>query len=1409
VRSVDQHGATLHANFVQLALRCASIVRVKAPLLFALVPLLASAVPLETKALPKVLSDWKPWVLHDEKDLGCPFLQGSAQAECSWPGRLSLEFTSNQGGAFTQVFQVYREGYQPLPGEKEHWPQNVQVDGKAAVVLISNGGAPQVLLGLGEHRVSGRFEWRGLPESIQIPLATGLLELRVNQKPVAPNRDAEGRVFLQREANAEAENDRIDIEVSRLLVDEIPFELDTRLHLKISGQSREVMLGRALPDGFVPMAIESPLPLKIESDGSLRIQIRPGDYTLSLKARHDTSVESLKRPAPDGLWTDDDEIWVFAARPSLRQVLVEGVPAVDPSTTTLPTEWKALPSFSVGLADEVKLTQRQRGDSDPAPDVLNLNRTLWLDFDGHGYTVSDKIGGRLHRSWRLDMQPGTELGRVVASGADQQITRMSAQANQGVELRDGLLNLEAESRITGSVAAVSAVSWDADFNSVTSVLQLPPGFRLMWARGADTVENTWLSSWTLFDIFLVLLICVAIGRLYSLSWGALALVTLVLIWKEPESPTVVWLAVLVFEGLHRVLPQHWVKTLLNVLRVATLGILGVLSVMFAVTHIRHGMYPALAQEYRQLGALKSYSEYSLDNAAQYERSAQVSDETNAKFEVPADAVSEQNEVQDIPAPKPTQNKKWDQAQRKRFNVLDYDKNATVQTGPGLPRWDWTPVSIRFSGPVQKDQQISLFLLGPVENFALAIVRVLLLMVLVLLALGVVKNLRPPSVKQSGGLAALLMLLGTLLGAREARAQDHEPGNAPITGEPVVPSSDILQQLKKNLLEKPDCAPQCASSPRLLIEATKQNLNLRIEVLAGAETAVPLPGSAQQWSPETVLLDGKNAAALRRDNEGILWLAVKPGSHQVILQGALPNRDTVQLGLLLRSFRVEAKLEGWALSGLREDGVADDNLQLSRVAKREAAATAALQTGNLPPFVRVERTLKLALNWTVETRVTRLTPVGTAVVLEVPLLAGESVTSSEVRVQNQKALVNLVPQEIEKSWTSTLATAPQLTLTAKALVPWVEVWRLDLSPVWHASFSGIPEVHQQDAAGTRMPEWRPWPAESISISVTRPETVQGQTLTVDESKLQLAPGARATDATFSANFRSSRGGLHPFVLPEEAQLQEVKINGQTQPIRQEGRAVAVPLVPGSQSVELKWRESRGISTSYRTSGFELGTPSVNAEVELKVPNDRWVLLVRGPGVGPAVLFWSFLLVLLVVSLGLSRTKLTPLTSLHWVLLSLGLSQVPVYAIAVVFVWLLALGWRARTPDLEVNTFNLRQMALVGATVVALGVLSAGVYAGLLGRPEMQVMGNGSNAYLLRWFVDRTQVAYPTAWALSAPMWVYRFAMLAWSLWMALSLLKWLKWGWQAFSSGGLWKSARQVAKPSAIVVPPKAPEDRAP
>jgi hypothetical protein len=140
-----------------------------------------------------------------------------------------------------------------------------------------------------------------------------------------------------------------------------------------------------------------------------------------------------------------------------------------------------------------------------------------------------------------------------------------------------------------------------------------------------------------------------------------------------------------------------------------------------------------------------------------------------------------------------------------------------------------------------------------------------------------------------------------------------------------------------------------------------------------------------------------------------------------------------------------------------------------------------------------------------------------------------------------------------------------------------------------------------------------------------------------------------------------------------------------------------------------------------------------------------------------------------------------------LLGLGLTQASLEGAAIMMLWPLLLGWREQRPELPREAlFNLRQLILVGWTLAAMMVLMAAIREGLLGRPDMQVSGNGSTCDSLRWFADRADGPLPQAQIISVPLLVYRGAMLLWALWIAGALLSWLRWGYGAFSAGGLWR-----------------------
>ncbi|HYE37778.1 hypothetical protein [Methylocaldum sp.] len=1326
----------------------------------------ALADPLPSDSVPDPLKPWTDWVLHGHENRSCPSVHTNPEdRRCIWPTRLELVL-DDRAGRFALDAHVYAESWLPLPGDVEHWPQQVEVDGKPAVIATVEN-IPGIRLAPGDHSVKGRFIWDRLPANLAVPNDTGIISLTVKGQSVPfPAFNEQGQLWVYRQASEDAapseRTDTVDVQVYRRVIDETPLRVITQMDLDVSGRQREILLDGALPPESIPLQITSSLPARLEPDGKLRLQLRPGHWTVQLAARFPVPVESLQLPPSTAPWPSE-EIWVFDARPQFRVVEIEGVAAIDPRQTNLPEEWKAFPAYRMESGTAMNLKLIRRGDPEPEPDSLTLHRRIWLDFDGGGYTVNDDIGGRMTRDWRLNVRPGVDLGRVAIDGEPQSITREDETGAIGVEVRRGAVSLSADSRIKDT-RTLSAVGWDKDFRSVNAELNLPPGWRLFAATGVDHAPGTWIARWTLLDLFVVLITAMAVARLWSWPYAVFTLLALALLWHEPGAPRYVWLNILAAAALLTVLPEGRITSAVRIYRNLAVLALILIAIPFMVDQARFALYPQLEQPWVAMPS-EAPAEFRKQEEAPVEAPQTMESYT------PRPKLYERGAPPAVPS----------SADMEGRAFKETDPNAITQTGPGLPEWHWKSIPLTWNGPVLRNQEIGLVLLSPTVNLLLNFLRIALLIGLAVFFLGGRPQFRPFSPRS----ALPLLLLPLLLFIPDAKAD--------------FPNAALLEELKSRLLAPPDCLPQCAEVPLLKIDARRSELRQTLEIHAQELIALPLPVNTAQWTPSKVEVDNTPAEGLFRSQDGGLWLALKPGRHVVTLSGILLARDQIQIPLPLKPRRVEASGEGWRIEGIRENGIPDVQLQLVRVSNgdRPSAELPVLESRPLPPFLEVERTLRIGLDWRVVTVVRRASPSDRPVVVSVPLIEGESVVTPGLQVEDGKVVLNLLPGQHATSWESVLSKGATVNLKAPETTGWIEIWRADISPIWHMKPEGLVVIHHQDAEGNWLPEWRPWPGESVTLRLTRPQGVPGNTLTIDRSRLELNPGIHATDAALMLTLRSSQGGQHAVKLPEHAELQSVSMDGAAQPVRQQGRLVSLPIHPGEQTATLVWRDGSGIRSRLIAPEIDLGIPSVNSATTFSLGQDRWVLLVGGPRFGPAVLFWGVLIVIALLSVALGKLPWTPIKFWQWLLLLIGLSQIPVIGGIVVAGWLLALGWRANMGQkLDDSQFNLLQAGLAVLTLVALSFLLEAVRHGLLGLPDMQIAGNGSNAYSLNWYQDRSGPTLPRPWIVSAPLWVYRVLMLAWALWLAYSLLDWLRWGWNCYASDGLWRPRKKKEKSEA-------------
>lgn len=1303
--------------------------------------------------VPDDLEPWVPWVLEAHTPTrNCP-LAGEAgnRKACIWhlPARIDVR---DQRVSFNWETRLFGEGRVRLPGDQHHWPIAVMVNGVPQAAL-AEAGRPYLTLPAGDHRVQGELRYGRTPQRVTVPGDLGLIDVTINGVAATTVRRTGDTLLLAPAGDTDTAPDTRDallVRVFRRIEDDVPLRLTTRVEMEVSGQVREARLGPALLEGFVPLRLTSALPARIEQDGSLRVQLRPGTHVVEIVARDTLGRDRFARAAPTGAWPET-EIWAVATDPDLRSLNIDADTPADPGRVGAPPDWAQLPTFVLTPDDRLALHPVAPEVTARPTDLLNLERTLWLDDNGERWTVQDAVNGQVRRGRHLTTATDMVLGRATVNGEDRLITRQDGDT-RAVSISPGPLSMRAVSRLEAG-RTFAATGWQFDVDHAQALLHLPPGWALMAARGADRAPQSWVAQWNLLDIFFVLVIAAAFARLLGAPAGLLALVTMALAYPYGGSPKLLWLLALVGVALCRHLPQGRIRQAAQWVRNGALAGIALVCLPWFAALLQQAVYPQLALPgHVVMGGAYDQTRESfsapvvMDSAAELSATRQVA------------ALEDRLLTKAAPTPAPN----WD---------------ATIQTGPGIPEWRGQTVRLEWSGPVTADETVHLLLVPP------AVTRLGKVVVVLLVALLFVILARGRRVPMTGGILrrstpAGLVLVGML--AAVSPATEANSG--------AFPDAALLEALEHRLTRPPACLPDCAVLSTAQIRLSDERLDITLTGNTGAHVALPLPSGTGErpWQAAEVTIDGR-PTALHTDTEGVLHVRAPEGRHQLRMSGPVSG-DSVTLRFALVPAYLGVDAPGWSAAGLDGERLQSRELTLSRTPTAASdAGEAALAPDPAPTFAYVERRLTLDREWRVLTRVIRVAPQQGGITLQVPLLTGEAVLSEQPTVTDGHAAVYLGPAQRQVEWISALPRSERLVLTAPADRPWTERWTLQADPRWDVAWQGIePLSDQVSGDGLR---WRPRPGEAVTLSLHEPPAAPGGTTSIDRAQLDLDAGARATRAQLTVDVRASIGGTLNIALPDQAQLEALTIDGVAHTPVVDGGIASAPLVPGAQTVVFETRMPSTGGVVATSPVFGLPEQAANLHLHWQVPRDRWILYTAGPSQGPAVLFWGVALLGLGIAIGLGRFYRHPvMRTRDWVLLAIGMTGAGSAAAAlVVLAWFAVFARRPLWAPEATPRFNLRQVGLALLTLLFLASLVASVPMGLLGQPDMHIAGNGSSAYHLNWYAAGTSDgALPAATVISLPLWVYRVLMLLWSLWLATALMRWLSWGWSAFTRGGLWR-----------------------
>ena len=1300
------------------------------------------------QSIPEPLQPWQQWATWDVKHRNCPKIYSRPdQPICFWPSRLALS-ADGDGATWKVTVDAFEETWVPLPGGDKIWPISVTSD-QQNVVVVPRNGHPAVKIDAGRHELEGEFDWGSMPQKIAIPMEVGVIDLQVNGAGVdVPAWDVDGNIWLRRVRTESADKDLLDLRVYRVIDDGIPVWLRTEVELTVSGKSREEELGWVLPEGWQLSTVQSSIPVAVDDRGLMKAQVRAGKWTVSVDAFRTTDLGDF-RFSDQARPITESELVALRMDPSFRVSQIDGLSMVDVTQTTFPSKWGELPVYTWDTSTKFQLQQKMRGMGQRSPQGLRIHRQMWLDEDGKSLTFRDKVSGEMQQIWRLDVAEGHELGAVRAGGIGQLITANPQSGASGVEVRDRKLDMEAVGRVNDT-SQIAATGWQANADSLELTMTLPPGWRVFAVLGADHVQGDWLTAWTLLDLFLLLIFSLAVFRLYGWVPGLIALLAFGLAYHEPLAPRFTWLFLLMPLALLRVVGEGPLRSWVSAWKYVAITLLLLSLIPFVASQTQSTIYPQLEPADRPYGSRDL-----------------IGLPTDVFAPAPGAAVSGSIDV----PPARYEQKTSELSVSSNFDVsnLHYDPKSRIQTGPAEPQWNWTNVYCVWNGPVASQQRIEPILISLTRHRILSVIRLILLILLAAMLLGG-GRLRFPfgtSKRAASILLAACFITVSLCASGPAQAQ--------------IPDADMLDVLRKRVLETPDVFPNAADIPSVELTLRDGTITTKAQVHAAIDVAVPLPGRLPSWSPISITLDGKEDVLVSR-KDGYLWVLVPQGVHEIVVEGLLPEQTEWVWTFQLPPRYVTVDAEGWKITGIDSNGVPDT--QVFFVEEQAASADqAAYDRTAFNAVVVVDRYVEVGLVAKVHNTVTRLSAPGKAISLEVPLLDGESVLTSGRTVNDGAIAVRMGANQESFSWDSDLALREDVRLVATQTDRFVQRWHLITSPVWNVSLDGLAPVFDVEQKAL-IPTWHPWPDESVVMAFRRPVAVQGDVMTVQNVRHETKVGSRRRSSHLTLDLESSLANDFVVQINPDAEIISLIVDEKPVPVRRDGPSLIVPASTGKQSIALQWRTSDSLQASSRSSQVTLPVEASNVTTVMVMPANRWILWADGPLRGPAVRFWTILVVAVLAAFALASLPNSPLSRFQWVLLAIGLTQVHLLAAMTVVGWLFLLAWRGKLTT-ESKGFNSIQVLIVCLTFLSLTVLVFVVGAGLLGDPRMFIIGNGSYRTYLQWFQPRTGPELPTTSVISISVWFYRLLMLFWALWLAQALLRWLSWGWNQFSTGGIW------------------------
>ncbi|MDY6091194.1 MAG: hypothetical protein SPJ04_08080 [Bdellovibrionota bacterium] len=1353
--------------------------------------------------VPDSLKPWIAWVSKDIKINKCPRSSSNYETMfCDFITSLKINLEGDKI-SFTQNVFLYEDSFVKLMGDKSMLPKNVK-EGDENLPIIYKGTYPYVFLKKGAHEIKGIVDIENNSTEITLPEKVAIIQFRkdgnkednisiINNKLQLAIKNE--MVQNDQEETQDEFNDSLDIQVRRILEDDVPFKVTTLLRINASGKERDENFGKIIFPNSRIFNITSALPVRFDKDNNFIFKVRRGSYEIK--------IDSILNDIPQKLLFfkstkafPDKEIWGYTINNVLRTTQISGVRNVAPINFGYPISDSSMRVYEINENESFNILEKDRAPVIDAKNELTINRNFWLNFKGDGYFVSDSLSGNVKKEGIMIVNKDFHIAKANVNNVDVPLFIDKDTSNTGINLHQGSVKIESEGRYS-NINEFTLTPYSFTKNKSTLTLHLPSQWKIFNISNIKNDYYSWVSKWNLLRLFYLCLTFCIIVKVFSLKLGIVSLISMILVHNTEVSLYLPLILITFFHFISTLLYNNEKKrfyfNLFNRIKNIIIILLLIFVLPFVIDDVRRSVYPQLGFDiskenqtnyYTNNMKRKSYSINGNQMVGASNRALSKSFGSQAMYDV--DTVTEEAEVLGVNVP--------------REEVLIKNSSLAIPTGFGKPMWNGSTI-VKINEDIKdSNQKIKITYLTPTMNLIISFLRAIFLgwLFILLINFTTYTKVREFILNKFPKIVTCLMLCFVgLLSFNVNSANADFPSEAQL--------NELREYVKANVDKAPNCAPTCASisSGDLKVSDKSASITLKLNVIS--DSAFPIIKNSQDYVIDEILVDNDSIKRAIKTTDNNIWVFLYKGIHDVKIKFTLQNLNMPNFVFEKPISKLNVNLSGYEYLGqstfvkdfklrrvksLTESAIENDNKQNETKLNLE-----------LSSYYFIEK--ELIFNDTEYKLITKISKFGntdTASTLELKLTKNEKVLTSNIDVKNDVARIDFAKGDSYKTIESRLPIVDYIELKSQDIDFVFESWKVFQSESWQVSYKGIPEIINNNVR-----YWVPRKKETLFISISAIKNADAPVETITRSEINYLLAEKELSAEMKFVIRSSQGGKHEFIFPKEFKLESCYINYNKVPCTsetQDSLKVNLELIPSEQTVKLMFKAPLNWKTRYVLPKINTNIESVNSIIKAKFEKNnakRFLLWARGPKMGACVLFWVTFPIIIIFAAILKYVLKSSISFKEWFILLLGCSLLQSYVDSfLLIVWLISgdfvmrkrlsvvneivnsdvnnsegnlsvsCGKKNRNSGIKVYLFfgilaifgfcNLIRIALLGVT------------------PNMWIAGNGSymnlTSTLLVWYEDIVGNILPMPEIYSVSIIYYKVFIVFWALWGALFIIKYL-------------------------------------